>query len=330
MAVESVPWLVGGGAEHSAEVGRVLAYACADGGEGIIGAGSFKVVDRVTPDNQVNVFPGAAILHNNSLLPSTAYEAYVARASTSTLVPIAPTTSAGPRSDLVILRVEDPQYAPWAAPVNPAAGPYAFVRVIQGVPAGTRDIRDLDPSFAITYPAITLARVDVPASTATIQQSHIFDLRRIANPRLQDANRSYRTVAAQVYGTGGLAHTGAFQTWPTSWTQRIPSWATTCSLRSHYGSLYVAAGNFQVELRAKITFGATTVASAATGVDIDSSAYGNRYGLLVADELVLPAALRGKVATFSLEIRELYASVNAQFDAYSVIATDLLFSEVAE
>ncbi len=331
MGFDPVPWLTGGGAEHTAEVGRVLAYACSDGGEGVIKSNSLRVRARAVPDNQIAVDPGAAIIHNNSLLPTSAYEAYAVRAPTATLVAINPTSSAGGRSDLVIARVEDPQYAPWAYPTNPVVGPYVFARVIENVPVGTTDVRDLDPSFAINYPAITLARIDVPVSTATIQNAHIFDLREIANPRLVQANRVFQSPTR--YGVGGVTTSTAFKNWPYTWTHRIPKWATHMSMRTLY-NVQAQYDKFVGHLRMTVVFGATTITSKESAVDtVFTSTVESREVLMLADEMAIPGSMRGKLSTFNLQIKKGAGGVyngELNIDSLGMVASDILFSEVAE
>lgn len=311
----------------------MLAYVASEGAEGIVGSSSFKVRARTVPDNQVNVLPGAALILNKSLT-SSLYQSYASRAASATLHAISPTTSAGGRSDLVILRIEDPQYSPWGAPASVPNGPYAFIRVIENVPSGTTDLRDL--AGAYDYPAITLARVTLPASTATVQNSHITDLRGIARARLAEANRTYRPTGVNSYGVTGATVTlsTSYQTWPTSWTGRIPDWATTLSIRVYYSGVALRGADLFEDVRVSVNAGGTTLLTIATTVDINKAGEtwnGERVMYLHADQLSLPIAMRGKVATFALQVKSNgVGDLGQNLDTASVVAIDLLYSEQAE
>ena len=59
MAVEDTPWFIGAaGVLHPAEAARAVAYAAANGSDGVIGSTDLKVTARPTPNGQVLVAPG--------------------------------------------------------------------------------------------------------------------------------------------------------------------------------------------------------------------------------------------------------------------------------
>ena len=64
MALDSTPWFVGGGAQHSPEVARSLAYASTNGAEGTCGISDLRVQAQSVPNGSVQVIPGAALLLN--------------------------------------------------------------------------------------------------------------------------------------------------------------------------------------------------------------------------------------------------------------------------
>src|SRR5690606_16426003 len=102
-------------------------------------------------------------------------------------VPIRATDSTGPRSDLVILRVEDPSIdgTPWNH--DPTTDPVYYFRVIEGVSNTTTDC----PPGTTGVP---LARIDIPANTATIMPAHIKDVRVSSNPRTERVVRIQRGI----------------------------------------------------------------------------------------------------------------------------------------
>jgi hypothetical protein len=150
-------------------------------------------------------------------------QSYAARMPTVEQVDVPPVTVEGPRSDLVIARVEDPYGGEtWPAPEDPTIGPYVFTRVIPDVPAGTTSIRDVDPDST----AVTLARLDMPPGTTTITAAMVTDLRQLARPRSESFRRYVPGWPAP-----DSAPPSAITTWwcsskaPESTTQR-PFWTT--------------------------------------------------------------------------------------------------------
>lgn len=171
------PWYIDAEARHLAPQQRLLAFSAVEGQEGILAAEHLAVTDLDTPGGAINVAPGGYSVLARHLGGS--FEAYVGKITAQEQVTVNPTDSTGGRTDLVILRVENPYVSGsgvWAQPADPLNGPYAHVRVIEGVPANTTHVSAVNA----TWSAITLARITRPASTGIVQQSHITDLRSLA------------------------------------------------------------------------------------------------------------------------------------------------------
>src|SRR5699024_6184474 len=175
MAMERVPYLVGGGFEHSAEVMRAMLAASTSGAEGIVNAGDFKVRPLAVPGTSVRVAPGNALIRNS--YGGGQAQTYACRAGSETEVPIEATGSAGSRTDLIVARSDDPPDQ--GGSFDPLTFEAARFEVIKGVPASTKTVAGL----GLTYPAIALARVTLPASTGTVTAAMITDLRKLAQPR---------------------------------------------------------------------------------------------------------------------------------------------------
>lgn len=217
MPVEDTPWFIGHeGVLHPAEVARSVAYAAANGSTGVVGRGDLKVGATGTPSNRVVIYPGAVNLVSG--YAGATSQAYVGVIRSSAYATIEPTTSAGRRSDLVVARVRDPQYGDKLGfdPANPNNFDFFTIEVWKGVSATTKRI--LDP----TYPAMALARIDIPASTATITQSMITDLREKSNRKTEIQVRTY-------FPAGDLnAPVSGYGNWPSNnlATFSVPLWAT--------------------------------------------------------------------------------------------------------
>lgn len=226
---EGVPWMIGGGAQHSADVGRLLAYAALNGAEGVIAPGDLKVVATAgTADGQIHVARGAVSVLNRS---TNAYsQSYTGRATqVSDLTPAS--TGASGRSDLVVVRVKDPQFPPYqgmySADASIKNGPYIFPEIISGVPANTTD------AFALAGEAgrsvYAIARLDIPPNTTKFTDSMIKDLRDLAMPRSLSRAYGGQPTKSQDYHVGSVDSGDPYSMAGFSDVQPmidIPKWAT--------------------------------------------------------------------------------------------------------
>ena len=256
MAMVSMPWMVGGGAKHPVELVRLGNYVSTGGAEGVAESGSLKVTALPTPGASVRVMPGGAVLRN--VYAGGGEQSYIVRNGSATDVPITPTTSAGGRTDLIIVRVDDPQYV-GDAPADPQAYEYARLQVIEGVPATTRTARELN----LGYPALALALVTLPASTATIQEANIADLRRVAVPKIERGQNLAFPTDAETIPTSNYSH------WPKNATPvDIPEWATTALVTADLsGILATGTGQTVAGIRTYVGPGMQP-ADATTGVEL--------------------------------------------------------------
>lgn len=236
MTMDRTPWFVGGGAQHSPEVARLMSYAGTSGAEGVVGVAGMRVHAQAVPSTSVRVLTGAALILNR--YAGGGEQTYVARNATQTSVNITATGSGGGRTDLVIARVLDPQYE-GQPPADPTDFDYARIAVIQGVPSGTT----LATQLNLGYPAIALAKITLPANTATVTQVMITDLRNVAAPRERslvfprpavtgDAGLVLNSRAAFPAGEwfpnhGGQDNTGAYHA-------DVPEWATRMQIRMEW------------------------------------------------------------------------------------------------
>lgn len=245
MALDGVAWLIGGGAEHSPEVGRALAHLASHGSNGVVLPGDLKVSALSTPGTKVRFAPGVcAILNSN---PGARGESYIGRAPSETQVDVT-AAGAGGRNDVLILRVEDPQYAPWSAPADPKVGPYLKAVLLTGISSGNiatiKSTKSLDV-LGLTYPAIGLATIEIPASTGTITNAMITDIRQLAAARAKSdvsivapaINQTLDSVSGEVFPTETIS-------------VAIPKWATDMAVKVDLASVghvtNVCEGVFQI------------------------------------------------------------------------------------
>ncbi|MEU2968959.1 hypothetical protein ABZ687_28780 [Streptomyces ardesiacus] len=247
MAWDGIPWFVEGTAA-SEETLRLIVDAAMCGGEGVVGPADLLVTALDAPAAAVQVGPGAMIAKRRAALGGGS-QSYAARMPTAEQADVVPVTVDGPRSDLVIARVEDPYGGePWPAPEDPSVGPYVFTRVIPDVPVGTTSIRDIEPDST----AVTLARIDMPAGTTTITAAMVTDLRQLARPR----SESFRRYIPGWQAPDDLgAITDVWETFPmgATWTEKIPDWATHVTVHALItGLLHPDAVEARGTLRASV------------------------------------------------------------------------------
>lgn len=231
MPIEDTPWFIGAsGVQHPAEVARAVAYAATGGTSGVIGQTDCKIAATATPSNRVVVYPGAASIVSN--YSGATAQAYVGVVRIQDHITIDPTTSSGPRSDLIVAQITDPQYgATGFDPNNPNDFKFFNLAVVKGVAAGTKKLYSQTP-------AIALARIDIPASTATITNAMITDLRQMAVRRSDIQLRTYFPGNDQVMSTGSYSAWGGLIAW-----FDVPRWATQAHFTTTMSSIeYIHAG----------------------------------------------------------------------------------------
>lgn len=225
-------------AMHPASAMRLLAYTALEGQEGVLNNTDLAVKALGAPGGAIQVMPGAYVVRAKHTGGEN--ESYAGKVIEAETVSVNPTSSSAGRTDLVILRIENPYVAgsgSWAQPADPVNGPYASIRIIEGVPANTQSVI----AYNNTWSAITLARIVRPANTTIVDQSHITDLRQLAslqNERIIIINNpppEPPPIAFPMFSESSLADTyqelvGTQTGWTkfpsqVSWDVPIPSWA---------------------------------------------------------------------------------------------------------
>lgn len=319
MAVDPTAYFVGGGAEHSPEIVRAAFYDSTGGSEGVAGALDLKVLATSPASAGVSVLPGGGIMVNR--YPGGANQSYKGRNASSTFVPITATGSAGTRSDLVIMRVLDPQYE-GQPPADPLTFDYTRLTVIEGVPQSTVSVLDLN----LPYPAIELARVDMPVSTAAVAAGYVTDLRKIAQPKVQtDSSLLFPSNDKIMSKTG-------YDSWPFSGTMTnilVPYWANQLEIVAHVSGAEITG-----------TAGAKQVGGIRTGFDVGAGGIANysqngiivgtpgRQSVSIIGKHAIPTSRRGRLVTLTLQGYQTSGTGGIQADYQTSIAVDYRFKEV--
>lgn len=135
------------GAYHSAQQFRMLVRDLARGSEGITEGDDLKVTALSTPGSQVQISDGSGIIRGRDNTFQGSYA--VCNVGTETM-DIAP-TGGSPRSDMIVLRVEDPEYG--GSSLDPLVDQIEYFQVISNVTSTATVIPDA--RTAIRWPAST-------------------------------------------------------------------------------------------------------------------------------------------------------------------------------
>lgn len=309
MSLYQVPMLTNG-ATHPAEQFRALVKDLANGSEGITGGGDLKVAPLSTPGAGVQVGEGSGIILGRV---SAFQGAYAVRNQGAATVSIA-ATGASTRSDMIIVRVEDPEYE---GSLDPTVDQINYFQVISGVSSSAATIPD-------GRTGIPLARIDIPASTSTITSAMITDLRTIANPRRQRlvATESPTSISTAL---GGSTTYKYFST-AAGKTFTIPTWAAKAIIKIDVSPLRYDTANFFGYLSA--TFGSSLTVQAIT-LDDNQGTGVRRVPAVLGDTLTIPTAYRGTSQLLRVQVRAAAEgqTANIYVDGGTTLLYDVQFEE---
>jgi hypothetical protein len=309
------------GARHRGELWRVGLYASTSGSEGIVETPDCKVSQLSTAGAGVSISAGAVLIRNRSA--SVRNQSYAANGRVTSQVDITATGASG-RSDMVVIRVKDPQYSPWGA-LSGADTQYVEPFVIQNVPASTTRASELN----LGYSATELARIDIPANTTVITSAMIKDMRKLAQPR--------RERHVLVLNPGISDATGA-----TNVREQLsnmdnpifcPDWASELKLivtvsQARYNGVMNGA------IRAEYGYGSgdnpTFLATQDSGLDAPTGNVTTRTTVVAAGELVIPASYRGKTHNVRLGAMRTVGTGSLSIDQWTTFIVDAEFVQVPD
>lgn len=217
------------GAEISAALARRALYAEARYG-GVVKKGDLKVSQLAVPGVGVLISEGVGLVLND--YQDDPNETYVvSNPGTHTIPEIEmPAASPSAKSYILAVVVGDPDFDqaghPWMGADDPAPGEettFQYVRpTLIEVSAGAT-------SLNASYPALPLARIDVPPNTTTITNTMITDLRHLASPR---SEQTIQVSPADTWTNADPRYIGPDGDWRdwgvvdyAPWVT-IPSWAS--------------------------------------------------------------------------------------------------------
>lgn len=318
MTFPGVPWFVGGGAENPPEAARLLAHVATSGAGGVLLPDDCAVSELAVPAGQVRVAAGAVVVPNTK--PNANGEVYLERNPDDHLVAIAPTDASGPRSDLVYYRVADPQYTDEPAPSSVTDGPYSWVEVAAGVSATCTTVEQaiVEGVLPAGRVGLALARVDMPASTGTVTDAEIVDVRAIPRPR--SLRRQFTAFPA---GSENLTSSG-YTTFPNpaSWSVEVPEWATHAIVHATIAGARHTTNNAVGDLRVVVG----SVNGQACGYDLPAGAGTARDNVHAIDTLNV-RSIAGTTVTLKVEGRRTGGSGSLDATSKTAVIADIEFQE---
>ncbi|MFD5425356.1 hypothetical protein [Streptomyces sp. NPDC127084] len=279
MTLVQPPMLTHGGT-HPARAFRMMVRDLARGSQGVTEGNDLKVRQLSTPGSGVRVGDGSSVIRGASWGQGSYTQYNVGDA----IVPVAPTGATG-RSDLLVQRVEDPEYE---GNRDPAKDDIGYFQVIPNVSATAT-------AAPTGMTAIPLARLDIPPNTATVTDAMIKDLRAIANPR---RSRSLFTSSPNTASTLGYSD-NKWHPWPPAarWNIAVPAWATQAKLITMVSSIALRRANVFALMRNVIG----GVAGQHVSIDDDQGSGTRRNTIVLADTLLIPSAMRGTTVPVYLD-----------------------------
>lgn len=287
-------------------------------GSGVTDVGDLKVMPLSTPGAGVRVAAGGVLVQCRAAgrgretysLSNHTTQNYMGDGGAG----IPGTGSGAGRSDMVILEILDSSFAKTFTPkAEWPADQWAKISIVSGVPATATSVEHVPALANVT--AYALARIDYPASTATITAAMVKDLRKLqspkrsevvyARPRVSTDDGAQANLTATVanggeYFPGGVGFANEFQVdVPEGATRMVvdASWLSVSQTGTPHGRMWMEYGD---EYRNhtwpnKQQFEFTTQHFAFNPANTTDEKVSEWR---IMDEVPVPAKLRGKRVTF--------------------------------
>ncbi|WP_327349654.1 hypothetical protein OG772_20440 [Streptomyces sp. NBC_01321] len=310
MTLIQPPMMVTGG-KHPARTMRMMIRDLSRGSQGVTEYNDLKVTPLTTPGAGVQVADGSGVVRG-AAWGQGSYTQYNVGSAT---VNIAPTGATG-RTDMVVLRVLDPDYE---GQLNPASDDVGYFHVVSNVSSTATQ-----PPAGMT--AIPLARITMGPNTATITSAMITELRTIANPRRD--RQIYTASPTGDQNWGGNAK-GTYVSWPPAarWNIAVPVWAVRARIVFTVAATQVINGSVWGQAAFKLG----TVQGQSINFDTGAFTGGDRsqrVNLISADTVSVPSAMRGTTQLLQAMVAmNSSAAGTLQADVATTAIADVEFEE---
>lgn len=283
------PTLAVHGANGTAAQMRRFIYQQSTGRRGVALPGDLKVTATGTPSGSVNIARGSGVA---PLPPSwRPGESYQIGNASADLFDIPATGSSGGRTEYVIVKVLDHNFDGSPPPPDPENDDGAHVEVTR-VPS----LSGLD------FPYIPLAKLTIPASTATITNAMITDVRDVYNKVVGSFSSANELVIPEIETLTQTRDDGEY--WPNAggvqYVDEIPANATRALIRAEWHSVTMPAENAWGRIWVgwgDLPSGGTRREMNTQEVSYNSVGAGTTYttNLTVVADRYIPAKYRGRM-----------------------------------
>lgn len=299
--VQQWPWLLNQpfpeDVGYPAEIVRGQHFDSTSGGNGVSSPRALKVQAQPAPDGTVQVLPGGGTaVSNYAGVENQSYQATNFKPYTLDVPPTG--SSSGGRHDLIIQRFLDPQYEkhPDAdgelTPEVATTLDFWWFEVVQGGSADTK----------FSFPHVKLAHIKRPENTTIVEDSHITDLRRLANPQ-SDWHVRGNNMQSDDYGT----LSSKTSVWPTdaTHTMRIPEYATRVQISGHWNTVAAdttdkTVGLVHIDLTHPDGSVINTENSRFQNVRVGGSSPTETLNVVLSDSRPVPEKFRGQLVTLRM------------------------------
>lgn len=246
MTFYNAAWAIDNATLRSA-LARVQAYAANSGAQGIVQSGDLKVGPLGTPGNGLTISAGSALVLNGYLGAGTDQMYTVSNPDVHTVSSgDMPSVSGSDQAYILAVVIGDAEFAqtghPFMGPSDPPSGEEATFQYVRPVMISCGATAT---TLSVGYPAIPLARINIPSGVSTITSGMITDLRSLSRPRTQ-------------LEMGQATSDGAHNVTNTAWqrvpaascvTVDIPSWAVRAKVVGFVEGLRLTkSGSNQVQI----------------------------------------------------------------------------------
>lgn len=301
-----LPALAVDGARVPGSMLRMFAWVATSGAAGVVTPEDFKVSALPTPGGAVSINAGGAVIPTR-FGNATKQQSYIV-ANDQAFNLTVPAAGAAGRTDYVIVTISDPEYT-GQVPTDPLDALYCEVVRVSSLPAGV--------------PYLALARINMPANTATITDAMITDMREVAVPRRQrDTLERVVTSPQNLTGT-------TYVDFPSqsSIQVSIPEWASKAIIRCDLLETITQTNNVDGEM--VLMLGNQPAYTNARRFDEVWAGSTARQDHTIVASFTIPQAMRGTSQPLRIRARKIGGSGLLRADTYTQVIYDVEFLEIA-
>lgn len=292
MALEQ-PWAITG-PEITAATARQIAYQATGGNSGVARSRDLLVRATSTPSNSVEVLPGSYVVTNIN----AAYQSYSGRNVGAELVEIPASGSGGSRTWYIGVELDDGDYSGNTLVSAEQVDTFEYAKfAVRGSLTATKK----------TF--LPLAKIVVPANTATITNSMITSLREMSNPREKNlvlprpnvtGDTGLELKSKSAYPDGEWFPNSASGQGDGVYRVKVPEWATKAQVRCEWLGIYYKSnpGYGYYWMSYGDDAGTNNPSSYTQAFKWDSGDGNTRMNWIMEQEINIPSKWRGQELPF--------------------------------